>query len=519
MKTEFLLRRKIAFFNLLKWFLASTFIGAVVGVFNSFFLKLLSMSINATNGIKYYYLALPLALYIVNYLAKKVYASESDFSTNDAIDKINSKKPLSLISTVKAFFLPIITIAAGGSAGKESPCADVGAGIASFVSKLISFNANERRKLMICGVSAGFAGVFGVPISGAMFGLEVLRVGTVFYEVMFPAFIAGITSYQVTHFMGVDYVYHTIHQLQPISLDGSILQIIAAGVFFGLVSLLFIEILNVCKIIFRFISYKSSMFIKCMIGGCIIILISLLVSPIYSGLGMEQVDAVLSGQLSGKFDFLFKMITTAITFAAGGIGGIITPIFYIGATAGSLFAQLTGLDSQTFAALGLVSVLAGVANTPLSASIMATELFGAQIGPSAAVACIVSFLLTGQRTVFSKQKFGFDKNLSDDMSDDGKPAAPQTVSELQKTLHNKNIFISSVRHLLPKPDFQEQEPKDIKNTQTVKEPQQNKEPLLQEEQKPKRGFKMFNLFGHLSPKHMADDVKEENPPTEPPSEK
>ncbi|MDR1123662.1 MAG: chloride channel protein [Elusimicrobiota bacterium] len=493
MKTEFRLKRKIAFFNIFKWFLASVFIGAVVGVCNGLFLKLLALSVNFTAGFQYYYFVLPLALYIVNILARKVSPEDDGFSTNEAIAAINEYKPVSVISSIKAFFLPVLTIAAGGSAGKESPCADVGAGVGSFFAKVFSFNKNERRKLMICGVSAGFAGVFGVPISGALFGLEVLSVGTVFYEVMFPAFIAGITSYQITQMMGVEYIYHPM-VLKAINIDSSLLFVVAAGLFFGLMSLLFIEILKLTRIIFRFIGYKFSLFWKVFLAGAALIAIGLVFSPAYLGLTMQRVDAILAGDRAAAFGFLAKMVTTGITFAAGGVGGAITPVMFIGANAGYFFADMMGLNTITFAALGIVSILAGVCNTPLAASVMAIELFGASIAPYAAVSCIVSFLVTGRRSIYSKQPFTFDKNLSDD--DEQSPHAPQrrqSVRELKKVLNKKNFVLAMVHHLIP----------DAKNARAVKKPLNT--PV-------EDGLKKkFSIFSHLLPDIPSDDDKGDSP--------
>ena len=461
MKTIFLLKRRIAFFNILKWFLASVFIGAVVGVFNAMFLKLLSAAMSVSNAFPLYFLMLPVALLVVNHLAVNVYPEDKDYSTNDAIAAINEKRPISLISAAKAFFLPILTIACGGSAGKESPCADVGAGVASFCSRLFSFNRQERRKLMICGVSAGFAGVFGVPISGALFGLEVLSVGTVFYEVMFPAFISGITSFQITQLLGVEYIYHPM-TLQALHLDSSLLQVFLGGIFFGLVSLLFIEALKFTKILFRFISVKFSSFWKCFIAAALIILLALLTSPAYLGLSMERVNALLAGEQGMTFGFLYKIVATSLTFAGGGVGGLITPVLFIGANAGYFFAHLIGLNTATFAALGIVSVLAGVANTPLAASIMAIELFGASVAPYAAVSCIVSFLITGRRSIYNKQHFAFDKNMSEDYED--AQEEEQNIKQLEKTLNKKNFILASVKHLIP----------DIKNKDQIDEQKTNK---------------------------------------------
>lgn len=445
MKRISILQRKITFFNIFKWFLLSLLIGTVVGVCNAMFLKLLEFSIGLTNQFEYYFLVLPFALYLVNKLAK-MSPQDNDYSTNQAIASINERKGVSIISALKAFFLPIITIACGGSAGKESPCADVGAGVSSFFAKLFSFNKQERRKLMICGVSAGFAGVFGVPISGALFGLEVLSVGTVFYEVMFPAFIAGITSFQVTHALGVNYIYHPL-SLKAISLDGSLFQVVLAGLFFGVVALILIEVIKLSNIVMRYVSAKTNMFIRCLVASSVVILIGLLTSPDYLGLTMNRIDTILSGGKAANFGFLIKIVATAFTFAGGGVGGLVTPVFFIGANAGYFFANLIGLNTSTFAALGVVSVLAGAANTPLAASIMAIELFGASIAPYAAVSCIVSFLVTGRRSIYPKQEFSFDKNLVEDDASD--PLDSYTTEQLEKALVKKNFILQSIRHLLP----------------------------------------------------------------------
>lgn len=445
MKRIAILQRKITFLNILKWFLLALLIGVIVGICNAMFLKLLEFSIGVTNQFEYYFLVLPFALYIVNKLAK-MSPKDNDYSTNQAIASINERKGVTLISSLKAFFLPIITIACGGSAGKESPCADVGAGVASTCAKIFSFNKQERRKLMICGVSAGFAGVFGVPISGALFGLEVLSVGTVFYEVMFPAFIAGITSFQVTHALGVNYIYHPL-DLQAISLDGSLFVVVFAGLFFGIVALLLIEIIKLSNIIMRYVSSKTNMFIRCLVASSVVILIGLLTSPDYLGLTMNRIDIILSGGKGANLGFLIKIIATAFTFAGGGVGGLVTPVFFIGANAGYCLANLIGLSTSTFAALGLVSVLAGAANTPLAASIMAIELFGASIAPYAAVSCIVSFLVTGQRSIYPKQEFSFDKNLVED--DTNNPLDSYTTEQLEKALVKKNFILQSIKHLIP----------------------------------------------------------------------
>lgn len=394
--------------NILKWFILATGVGTLVGILDAAFLKALESSLALRNEIPYFYLGLPLALYLVALLSRRIAPKHKDFSTDAVIHKINLYEPISFWSIVKGFFLPIVTMVTGGSAGKEAPCADVGAGVSSLIARFCRMSLEDQRKMMICGVSAGFAGVFGVPISGALFGLEVLWVGHIFYEVMFPALVAGITAFQVTSYLGVNYIYHPLHFV-PVFSEQFFLKVLIAGMFFGLISLLFIEISKFTRVIFRYITRKVSLFGACFIGGILLITIAALTSPLYLGLGMHGIESALSGQpIDSPFGFLYKIITTAITFAAGGIGGIVTPIFFVGAQAGAMLSNFLGVDSATLAALGLVAVLAGAANTPLAASIMAIELFGPDIAPYATVACVISFLITGQQSVYPSQRISWD---------------------------------------------------------------------------------------------------------------
>ena len=440
--------------RIIKWFILATIIGCIIGVLDAAFLKLLENAIFVRNQFPLFYLCLPVALYVVAILARKAAPKHKDYSTDAVIHKINSYLPISLVSIIKGFFLSIVTITVGGSAGKEAPCADVGAGISSLLSRVLRMDLEDQRKMMICGVSAGFAGVFGVPISGALFGLEVLWVGHIFYEVMFPALVAGITAFQVTSYLGVNYIYHPIHFV-PVFSEQFFLKVIIAGMVFGLISLLFIELLKFARVIFRYLCRKVGLFGSCFIGGVVLLLIGHFISPLYLGLGMAGIDGPLSGQvLQSPFGFLYKMVATAVTFAAGGIGGVVTPIFFVGAQAGAALSDFLQVDSATLAALGLVAVLAGAANTPLAASIMAIELFGPAIAPYATVACVLSFLITGQQSIYASQRITWDsgKNPNEHPAvpvQYGRRATDHAVQVRTRKTLLKKALKELTRHLIP----------------------------------------------------------------------
>jgi len=415
------IRRQVAeesilFFSILKWFFLALVAGSAVGLGVGCFMLVLDEAIGTVHQFPKYYYLLPLALVFTSWFSRRVVPQADGYSTNRVIASIHKNVGVHLFSVIKAFFLPVITIAFGGSAGREAPGADIGAGMGSGLSRLLRLDAADRRKMMICGISAGFAAVFGTPISGAIFGVEVLFVGALLYEVLFPAFVAGIISYQVASAIGVVYV-HTPIKFVPLFTEDFFFKVVVAGIFFGLVTVLVIETLRATR---RFLEkHARRLVLRALVGGGLIVLLVQLTSQKYLGLGIEQMNLYTSGQPAEWYDFLLKLVFTAITLQAGGVAGLVTPVLFIGAAAGSFFAKLYTLSSThlgglyladllsfqnpVFPALGMVSLLAGAANTPLSASIMAMELFGPEIAPYAAVTCLISFLMTGNRSIYPSQ--------------------------------------------------------------------------------------------------------------------
>lgn len=417
------------FISVMRWVSLSTIIGILVGLSTTLFLTLLKHSIDFTGNYKYYYFLLPAILFLTALITKYLAPEAEGHGTEKVIESIHKRAgkinaavvPIKLVTT-------ILTVAFGGSGGKEGPCAQIGAGVSSIFSGLFKFNDNDRRKLVICGVSAGFAAVFGTPIAGAIFGVEVLFVGTLLYDVLLPSFIAGIISYHVSTLFGVSYFYHPINVV-PVFSDAFFLKVLFAGVVFGIISVLFIETLHgVESVAHRLKMWKPW---KGIIGGIIIAGITFFIGTKYLGLGLTQVEAVLKGSPASWFDAFVKMFFTSITLSFGGSGGIITPIFFVGSTSGSFFAHLMHLDPATFAAMGMVAVLSGCTNTPIAASIMSVELFGPQIAPYATIACVIAFLISGNTSVYSSQAISMNKS-------------PDIKVELQREIE---IYDSRVRPL------------------------------------------------------------------------
>ena len=400
----------VLFLSIIKWVFLATIAGVIVGGAVSIFLKLLNWSTELGSHFSGYYFFLPVSLFVSSLLVKYLAPDAEGHGTEKVIEAIHKRagKIPALVVPVK-LVATIITLATGGSAGKEGPCAQIGAGLTSMFSDLLRFDEHDRKKMVICGISAGFASVFGTPIAGSIFGVEVLFVGAMMYDVLLPSFIAGITAYQISSSLGITYFHHQV-TVAPVFSEAFLIKVMLAGLFFGASSIFLIETLKWGEKLSHRIKIWAPL--KGIVGGTSLVLLTLMFSTQYLGLGLRTVEACLRGNDTDWYTFLVKPIFTSLTLSFGGSGGIVTPIFFVGAASGITFAHLLGLNAATFAAIGLVSVLAGAANTPIAASIMAVELFGPAIAPYATLSCVVSFLITGHRSVYPSQVLSISKSPS-----------------------------------------------------------------------------------------------------------
>ena len=396
------------FISIIKWIVLAVIIGILVGASTTLFLKLLGWSSGLAAQSPYYFVVLPLTFVLCTFIINKLAPQSKGHGTEKVIEAVHKRSGKIQVSVIPIkLFTTILTIASGGSVGKEGPSGQIGAGLASLFADIFRLKDADRRKLVICGISAGFAAVFGTPISGAIFGLEVLYVGAIMYDVMLPSFISGIVAYQVCTSFGITY-FHSHVSFIPVFSNSFFLIVVLAGIVFGSVSFIFIESFVLIETWIK--KWDLNEYLKNLAGGVMLVALIFIFSDKYAGLGVGTIEKELNGQqYAFWYDFLLKMLFTIITLSFGGSGGVVTPMFFIGAAAGSFFAQVLHVDNATFAAIGMVSLLSGAANTPIAASIMALELFGPSVAPYAAISCVISFLMTGHRSIYPSQILSMKK--------------------------------------------------------------------------------------------------------------
>lgn len=302
----------------------------------------------------------------------------------------------------------IVTQLFGGSAGREGTGIQVSVSLSDGLARLLPFSRADRRLIMIAAMSAGFGAMFGVPMAGAVFGLEVQGIGRLRYEGLVPALSASLVGDLVVQGLGV---HHTPTPELAGFDDGvsALLRIALLGVVFGLVGLAFIlAVRSVKRIGSRLLSWPPA---RPVLGGLVVIALTLVVgNRDYLGLSLPLAQSALDGTSTGGSVFALKLVFTAVTLGFGFYGGEVTPLMVIGSTLGAALAPVVGLPIALGAALGYVAVLAGAANIPFTCTIMAVEFFGGSALLPAAVACVLAYVASSHRSIYESQRIDVAKS-------------------------------------------------------------------------------------------------------------
>lgn len=400
--------------TVVQWLVLSIFTGALIGVGCTIFLRILF----ATAGRAYtaplwiQMLLLPLGGFANGLLLHYGYKLRRSTFNDNAIVAVNEQQGKLPFRTM--WIKPVaalITLGCGGSAGKEGPCSHIGASLAAAVGRVLHLNPEMRKRLLACGVSAGFSSVFGTPIAGAIYGVEMLAIGRIRHDFLFPGIVAGVTAFEVSSHLGVPYPHYDVTFVGTFT-ELLFLKTVVVGVLCGAVAWLFVELLQQAKRTFGWLKQRYALWPPLLptLGGVVLALLILAIPTRYLGLSLPMMDDALRGNAMPYLGFLWKALLVAITLGSGFYGGIVTPQFVIGAVTGGAFAHVFGLQAAQGAAVGLVAVVASASNAPIAAILMGVEMFGADSTLYVAGACVAAYLIIGHRSVYPEQQIAYSKS-------------------------------------------------------------------------------------------------------------
>jgi H+/Cl- antiporter ClcA len=389
------------FFYLFKWFVITIVIGACIGTASAGFLISLDWVTDYRENHLWIIALLPIGGLLIgmfyHYYGKNVAAG--NYLLFETILEPKAIIPFKMASFV--YLGTIVTHLLGGSAGREGTALQMAGAIADQFSKPFRLSIEERRILIIAAIAAGFGSVFGTPLAGAVFALEVILVRKFRYNAIFPAFAAAFFADWITSAWNAphsQYVVSFVPEISPTTLFYSSI----AGIAFGLCAKLFKHSIHILT---AFVSKKISFPpFRPFFGGILIAVVVLAIGTTkYIGLGVPIIESAFHDELP-PYDFLLKLLFTVVTLSVGFKGGEVTPLFFIGATLGNALAFALPLPIGLLSGMGFVAVFAGASKTPIACFLMAIELFGIESAIYAAIACIAAYLVSGKGSIYQNQQ-------------------------------------------------------------------------------------------------------------------
>ncbi len=398
---------------LLRWVPIAVLVGVLAGSASALLLWSLEVATRLREAHRWIIALLPVAGLAVGCMYRYL-GTAVEAGNNLILDEIHDPQrtiplrmaPLILIGT-------FLTHLFGGSAGREGTALQTGASLADQLTRAFRMSAVERRMLLMSGVAAGFGSVFGTPLAGAVFGMEVLAIGTVSYEALLPCFAAAFVGDLTTKAWGLVHTVYRVAETPAMSVKRLLLAAVA-GIVFGLVARLFAVTVHAIGAWFkRTIAWAP---LRPFVGGIVVAAAVFAVGTTkYIGLGIPGIVAAFHGR-QPPYDWLAKLLFTVMTLGASFKGGEVTPLFFIGATLGNALSYVLALPPSLLAGMGFVAVFAGAANTPVASTLMAVELFGAEAGAYAGIACVMSYLFSGSSGIYRSQRTGRRKGVHADDS-------------------------------------------------------------------------------------------------------
>ena len=395
----------------LKWGLLSLMMGAVGGLLGAGFHHLLHFVTHLRTEHNWLIFLLPVGG-LLSVGIYTIFRQRSNRGTNAVIDAVLSGGDVSAYVSPTIVLASTITHLFGGSAGREGAALQIGASTATLISRGLRLDSRDRRVLIMSGMSAVFAGLFGTPLTAALFCMEFESIGTLFSPALLPCYLSAYTASRVSALLGVHAEGILLETAAAVTL-GNVWRFAILAILISLIGILMCWFFHKAEHLAA--HHIPNPWIRIVIGGIVIAAMTLLVGDHrYNGAGMDMALGAVEGNAQW-FDFMLKMLFTAVTLAAGFKGGEIVPTFCVGATFGCLAGGLLGLDPGLCGALGLIGLFCCATNSPFASIVLSIEMFGGTNLHLFALICVICFVLSGQSGLYSSQRFNFRKTSTDPM--------------------------------------------------------------------------------------------------------
>lgn len=390
---------------LFKWIALSLLTGIVTGLVGTAFFHLLALAARLFQLHSQLLYALPVLGLSIVCLYRRFWPDRPG-DTNLVLSSLSTHERIPLRMVPLIFVSTILTHLGGGSAGREGAALQIGGSLGAFLGKLFRFDDKGKEILVMCGMSAAFAALFGTPATAAVFALEVAHVGIMRYFALLPCVISAIAARLVAHRFHVEAEHFPVALLPELS-AGSAVKLLLLGIFCGLLSLIFCMLLH--KVGDLFARFFKNPYLRVVAGGMTIIVLTLLMGHRnYNGAGTAIIAAAVAGEAAGGA-FALKILFTAITLGSGFKGGEIVPTLYVGATFGCTLGGILGIPAPAAAAAGMAALFCGVTNCPITALVLSIELFGSEGICLYILAIAASYVASGYHSLYHVQKIMHSK--------------------------------------------------------------------------------------------------------------
>lgn len=398
-------RLRLAILTLIKWMLCSIASGIVIGLIGAFFHSLLDFAAEIRIAHPWILFLLPISGIIIVFIYR-LSGCKSSKGTNLVITAIQSNEEVPLKMTPLIIVSTILTHLCAGSAGREGAALQVGGSLGNAFAKLFNFDDKDTRIMIMCGMSACFSALFGTPVAAAVFSMEVISVGIMYYAALVPCTVAALIASSISSMSGLAATRFTVEEIPQFGIPNGI-KFFILSLIFAVASILLCVVLH--KTSHFFTAHFENQYVRIIVAAVLVIIMRFLFGTTdYLGAGTDIIARSFVEQ-SAWYVFLLKMIFTAVTLGGGFKGGEIVPTLFVGATLGSFLAPIFGLPTGICAACGMVAVFCGVTNCPLTSLLLSIEMFGSESLKYCLLCIALSYLLSGYYSLYNSQKIMYSK--------------------------------------------------------------------------------------------------------------